>query len=48
MYYPHPPPSMVVEESEPEFGMEDVLQFQLEELPRELSELDLACVEGFL
>ena len=33
-YYPHPPPSMVVEEYEPEFGMEDVPQSQLEELPR--------------
>ena len=47
-YYPHPPPSMVVEEYEPEFGMEDVPQSQLEELPPELSELDLASVEGFL
>ena len=33
-YYPHPPPYMVVEEYEPEFGMEDVPQSQLEELPR--------------
>ena len=39
---------MVVEEFEPEFGMEDVPQSQLEELPRELSELDLVSVEGFL
>ena len=38
---------MVVEEYKPEFGMEDVPQLQLEELPRELSELDLASVEGF-
>ena len=47
-YYPHPSPSMVVEEYKPEFGMEDVPQSQLEELPQEWSELDLVSVEGFL
>mmetsp|Transcript_24863 Transcript_24863/g.45769 ORF Transcript_24863/g.45769 Transcript_24863/m.45769 type:complete len:82 (+) Transcript_24863:62-307(+) len=44
--YPHHP-SMLLE-YKPEFGSEDEPQSQLEELPRELSELDLGSIEGFL
>ena len=39
---------MVVEEYKLEFGKEEVRKLQLEELLQELSELDLASVEGFL
>ena len=42
----HPRPSMLAE-YEPEFGSDDTPSSQLEELPRELAELDLASVEVF-
>ena len=43
----HPCPSMLAE-YDPEFGSDDAPSSQHEELPREVAELDLASVEGFL